>query len=101
MDGPKGSFKARPGATVELLGTLDFVIMGRLKASIFSLHPHLDEGVRGLCGVSFIRMFILFIKVEPPTFTFWVTFPTYEFGGHKYSDHRTWTLVSLLLEHLF
>ena len=46
------------GATVELLGTLDFVIMGRIKASIFSLHPHLDEGVRGLCGVSFIRSLI-------------------------------------------
>ena len=31
-------------ATVELLGKLDFVIMGGIKASIFSLHPHLEEG---------------------------------------------------------
>ena len=65
----------------------------------FSLCPHMVGGVRELCGVSFIRALIPFMRAPP----LWPNHPkvsiskyhhirisTYEFwvGGHKHLDHN-------------
>ena len=62
-------------------------------ASGFSLCPHVAEGTRELCGVSFIRTLIPFMrappswpkhlpKASPPsTITLGISISTYEFGG--------------------